>query len=40
MKKIHGKTSKKEEPKSSNLHHVNVYLSYKNQLNSFFKEEF
>ena len=40
MKKIHGKMSKKEEPKSSNLHHVNVYLSYKNQLNSFSKKHF
>jgi hypothetical protein len=40
MKKIHGKMSKKEEPKSSNLNHVNVYLSYKNQLNSFSKKNF
>ena len=40
MKKIHGKVSKKEAPKSSNLHQVNVYLSYKNQLNSFSKKNF
>ncbi len=40
MKKIHGKTSKKEAPKSGNLHQVNVYLSYKNQLNSFSKKHF
>ena len=40
MKKIHGKMSKKEEPRSSNLNHVNVYLSYKNQLNSFSKKNF
>ena len=40
MKKIHGKVSKKEEPRSSNLSQVNVYLSYKNQLNSFSKKNF
>ena len=40
MKKIHGKVSKKEEPRSSNLSQVNVYLSYKNQLNSFSKKHF
>ena len=40
MKKIHGKMSKKEEHKSGNLHQVNVYLSYKNQLNSFSKKHF
>jgi hypothetical protein len=40
MKKIHGKTSKKEVPKSGNLNQVNVYLSYKNQLNSFSKKHF
>lgn len=40
MKKIHGKASKKDDSRSANLKHVNVFLSYKNLLNAYSKKIF
>tara|TARA_B110000483_G_C18138987_1_gene520617 strand:+ start:339 stop:1022 length:684 start_codon:yes stop_codon:yes gene_type:complete len=41
LKKIHGKSSKKEESRcSGNTQHINVFLSYKNQLDGYSKKHF
>ncbi len=41
LKKIHGKTSKKDDTRgSANTQHINVFLSYKNQLDGYSKKHF
>jgi hypothetical protein len=40
LKKIHGKTSKKEDSRNTNNNYVNVFLSYKNQLDGYSKKHF
>ena len=39
LKKIHGKTSKKDDSRNSN-NYINVFLSYKNQLDGYSKKHF
>jgi hypothetical protein len=41
LKKIHGKSSKKDDSRSSgNTQHINVFLNYKNQLDGYSKKHF
>jgi hypothetical protein len=41
LKRIHGKSSKKDDSRnSSNVQHINVFLSYKNQLDGYSKKHF
>ena len=40
LKKIHGKTSKKDDSRNNSNNYVNVFLSYKNQLDGYSKKHF
>ncbi len=40
LKKIHGKVSKKDETRNASNNYINVFLSYKNQLDGYSKKHF